>query len=373
MRWERVWYRCRAKRLLAGNDVDCSSDEGATQDVGNRRMPAGLIRQLWSALTAHGRFPNAGRAGGLTSLILVFNSMWDHSVEQDQAMLCAGCRITSDTKHFGDAAAVVFHIPTLRKLPTVKPRGQLWVAWSMESDVNYPLLRDPRYMSQFDLTMTYRLDADVVAAYTSYYSDAANLARALRIPPRPKSGDKLASLFVSSGINRSGRIEYATELMRYLEIHSYGRILKNRDIPLPDLGRPSKLDCLAQYKFDLSFENSCAEDYVTEKFFDPLVVGTVPVYLGAPNVDRFSPGDHCFIDTSEFPNPKDLADYLLYLNSDAPAYAAYHTWKARPFRSSFDSLLQEQEKPPFVRLCQVISSRQRGGRKHLLRREVRGS
>jgi hypothetical protein len=232
----------------------------------------------------------------------------------------------------------------------------------MESEVNYPLLANPNFMRQFDLTMTYRLDADVTVAYTSYYSDAANLSRALRTMPGPKSSDKLASLFISSGLNRSGRIEYATELMRYLEIHSYGRGLQNREIPLPDRGRPSKLDLLAQYKFDLSFENSCAEDYVTEKFFDPLVVGTVPVYLGAPNVDQFAPGDRCFINTSDFQHPKDLAEYLLHLDRDESAYAAYHSWKELPFRPSFQHLLEGQEAPPFARLCGEIRTRQRGKR-----------
>jgi Glycosyltransferase family 10 (fucosyltransferase) C-term/Fucosyltransferase, N-terminal len=285
--------------------------------------------------------------------------MWDQPVDQDRATLPASCCITDDAKNIGDAAAVVFHIPSLRMLPTLKPPGQLWVAWSMESEVNYPRLRDPSFMSPFDLTMTYRLDADVPLAYTSYYDNVANLARALRTPPRPKSGDKLASLFISSGLNRSGRIEYATELMRYLDIHSYGQALQNREIPLPDRGRPSKLDMLAYYRFDLSFENSCSEDYVTEKFFDPLVAGTVPVYLGAPNVDRFAPGDHCFINTSDFQNPKDLADYLRDLDRDETAYAAYHSWRERPFRPSFDRLLEGQETPPFARLCHEITTRQR--------------
>lgn len=333
---------------------------GATQDWGTVRMPTGLIRHLWRALAARGRFLNRGHTSSRETLILVYNTMWDQPVDEELAVRCAGCRVTNEVEKFEDAAAVVFHIPSLPKLPMQKPRGQLWVAWSMESEVNYPQLRSPRYMRQFDLTMTYRLDADVAVAYTSYYSDVANLAQALRTPPRPKSGDNLASLFISSGLNRSGRIEYATELMRYLEIHSYGRGLQNREIPRPDRGRPSKLDLLAHYKFDLSFENSCAEDYVTEKFFDPLVVGTVPVYLGAPNVDRFAPGDHCFINTSDFSNPKDLAEYLLYLDRDESAYAAYFAWKERPFRSSFDRLLAGQEVPPFARLCRKITTRQRG-------------
>jgi hypothetical protein len=303
---------------------------------------------------------NGERSSRAETLILFFNTMWGQPIDPSGVALPAGCRLTTDVRRMRDAAAVVFHIPSLRELPAHKPRGQLWVAWSIECDVNYPQLRDPVYMRRFDLTMTHRLDADVVVTYTSYYGDVANLARALRTPPAAKSGDKLASLFISSGLNRSGRIEYAAELMRYLDIHSYGKILHNHRVPPPDRGRPTKLGIIAGYKFDLSFENACAEDYVSEKFFDPLVVGTVPVYLGAPNVERFAPGERTFINTADFRNPRELAEFLLYLDHDDAAYSAYFSWKEQPFRPAFRALLEGQEALPFARLCRAILTR-RGG------------
>ena len=72
------------------------------------------------------------------------------------------CRFIRDPKRLLQADAVVFHVPTLPAgtLPP-KPPGQTWVAYSMESDVNYPALADPAFMAAFDLTMTYRRDADV--------------------------------------------------------------------------------------------------------------------------------------------------------------------------------------------------------------------
>lgn len=36
-----------------------------------------------------------------------------------------------------------------------------------------------------------------------------------------------------------------------------------------------KVETLKRYKFSLAFENSNEEDYVTEKFFQSLVAGTV--------------------------------------------------------------------------------------------------
>jgi hypothetical protein len=307
-----------------------------------------------------GRAPGFGRRRpGSETLIVLFNTMWGHAIENDGVPLPDGCQLTTDRHRVGQAAAVVFHIPSVSALPTRKPPGQLWVAWSLECEANYPRLRDPAYMRQFDLTMTYRLDSDVPIAYTSYYSDVDNLARALRTPPKPKSPRNVATLFISSGMNRSGRTEYAAELMCHLDVHAYGKIFRNRDIP-DDRGRPSKLALIADYQFDLAFENAIADDYVSEKFFDPLVVGTVPVYLGAPNVERFSPGDHCFINTADFSGPKELADYLRHLQGHPAEYDAYLAWKDRPFRSAFLSLLEGQREPLFARLCRAVLERRWG-------------
>jgi len=289
------------------------------------------------------------------TLILFYNTMWEQPVEIDGVPLPDGCRLTTERRFYCDATAVVFHIPSLWDLPKRKLRGQLWVAWSLECDANYPQLRDPEYMRQFDLTMTYRLDADVIVAYTSYFP-GIDLSRALRTPPKPKSADNLATLFISSGMNRSGRIEYASELMRYLNVHSYGNVFRNREVP-DDRWRPSKLEIIANYKFDLAFENAITEDYVSEKFFDPLLAGAVPVYLGAPNVEMFAPGDHCFINTADFVTPKELAEYLLHLQQDDAEYEAYFAWKDRPLRPAFLSLLARQEEPMLTRLCRAVQAR----------------
>lgn len=45
------------------------------------------------------------------------------------------------------------------------------------------------------------------------------------------------------------------------------------------------LKILAQYKFSLAFENAVCRDYITEKLWRPLVVGSVPVYYGSPAVE----------------------------------------------------------------------------------------
>lgn len=279
------------------------------------------------------------------TLIVFYNGMWGRPPRLPPEGLPEGCEVTADRRRMREAAAVVFHIPSLGSLAGVRKfPGQLWVAHSLECPAHYPRLRDQGFMSRFDLTMTYARDADVVMPY--YRPD---LARLLRTPPREKTG--VAALFASGRHDLSGRIAYAAELMRHMEVDSYGRHLRNRKLR-PDRGQRSKLDTIAGYRFTLAFENACAVDYVTEKFFDPLTVGSVPVYLGAPNVDDFAPAHHCYIDAADFSGPEALARRLTGLTDEA--YEEYLVWKERPLRPSFLELLEEQRTPPLVRLCDRV-------------------
>jgi hypothetical protein len=324
---------------------------------GRSMVPWEIIEAARLRLGLLGQGGRTVPAAGSGTLILVFNTMWGHAPDLLRQRLPDGYELTTDKRRYHAAAVVVFHIPTLGWLPRPpKLPGQLWVAWSMECEVNYPHLRDPAFIGAFDLTMTYRRDSDVPALYTSYFRTAADFVRALQAPPKPKLWDRLAVLLISSRIDRSGRLPYATELMRYLDVHSYGRTLRNRTLP-HDVGRASKLELIAGYRFTLAFENAIAQDYVTEKFYDPLIAGSVPVYLGAPNVDDFAPGDHCYINTADFAGPRALADHLLRLAVDKAAYEKYLAWKARPLRSAFLTMLAGQEVPPLVRLCQLLQAR----------------
>jgi hypothetical protein len=146
------------------------------------------------------------------------------------------------------------------------------------------------------------------------------------------------------------------ELMRYLKVDCYGRAFHNRELG-EDHGRETKLETIGRYRFDLAFENSITRDYVSEKFFDPLVAGTVPVYRGAPNIEEFAPGDHCLINAADFQGPQELAEYLLHLAKNPAEYEAYFAWKNRPLRESFLKKIEIAEKDPFRRLCDLMLAR----------------
>lgn len=67
----------------------------------------------------------------------------------------------------------------------------------------------------------------------------------------------------------------------------------------------SKLDILSQYRFCLCFENMSMKGYVTEKIFDCLYAGTIPLYWGAPDIDSLIPAE-VYIDVRKFESWEDM-------------------------------------------------------------------
>jgi len=76
----------------------------------------------------------------------------------------------------------------------------------------------------------------------------------------------------------------------------------------------SKYETLSRYRFAICFENMAMPGYITEKMFDCFFAGTIPVYLGAPDVENYIPKS-CFVDMRDFHNYAGLHSYLLNLSA----------------------------------------------------------
>lgn len=81
-------------------------------------------------------------------------------------------------------------------------------------------------------------------------------------------------------------------------------------------GTPThKADVLPQYRFALVIENEAAPGWITEKLFDCLRCGVVPIYYGAPNIARYI-DPAAFINLRQFENYAQLLEYLKVMNED---------------------------------------------------------
>lgn len=115
---------------------------------------------------------------------------------------------------------------------------------------------------------------------------------------KPKAGftrkDKL--------IRRGKRL--ASQLFGYKPFPSYrGSVIDKGDI-------------YQNCKFAYCYENTKnLENYITEKIFDAMMYGCVPIYWGAQNVLDFIPKE-CFIDRRDFANQASLHQYLKNMTSE---------------------------------------------------------
>ncbi len=101
----------------------------------------------------------------------------------------------------------------------------------------------------------------------------------------------------------------------------------------------SKTATFKNYKFSICFENAHSiPGYITEKIFDSLIAGCIPVYWGAPNITDYVP-EKCFIDFRKFKDFEKLHAYLTGMSAEE------YNSRLLDIESYLKSDLYEQFKP----------------------------
>lgn len=84
---------------------------------------------------------------------------------------------------------------------------------------------------------------------------------------------------------------------------------------------PHKWEVIKNYKFCFCYENMKNQSgYITEKIFDALIGGAIPVYKGALNIGSYIP-ENCFINQQNFSSYEELYNFLKQI--DESTYACY--------------------------------------------------
>ena len=155
-------------------------------------------------------------------------------------------------------------------------------------------------------------------AIESYWSNTSRLSKLVVING---NHNPLLRLNLDSGELYSTRIAAMSELAKLDAVDLYGRGWNqwwhpnsmwlpywNNYQTLMSIykgGCLSKYEVLSRYHFSLCFENLAMDGYVTEKIFDCLYAGTIPIYLGAKDIVNYIPRE-AFIDAREFQSWKEM-------------------------------------------------------------------
>ncbi|GMJ05600.1 fucosyltransferase 11 [Hibiscus trionum] len=249
---------------------------------------------------------------------------------QELKTCAVGCKIGSDPSKKPDA--IITQLP--------EPQAPC-VLRTMESTAYYPensiaLARRRGY----EYVMTTSLSSDVPVGYFSWAEYD------IMAPVIPKTKSALAAAFISNCDARNFRIQALVGLEKEnIKIDSYGICHGNQN------GGVDKVETLKHYKFSLAFENSNEEDYVSEKFFQSLVAGSVPVVVGAPNIEDFSPSPGSYLHIKETDNVHSVAERMKYLAKNPDAYNQSLRWKYEGPSDSFKALLDMAAVHSSCRLC----------------------
>jgi hypothetical protein len=124
------------------------------------------------------------------------------------------------------------------------------------------------------------------------------------------------------------------ELMRHIRVDARGKCgnpnWNQTAMPSdPKIWFQEKTKLIKDYLFTIAIENSLEYDYVTEKLWQPLAAGSVPIYLGAPNIDDWLPcyNYSCIINLREFPSIRDAAKFINDVAQNKTRYNQYHEWR----------------------------------------------
>eukprot|EP01133_Synstelium_polycarpum_P017526 gene17526-20915_t len=236
--------------------------------------------------------------------------------------------------HHEDVDAVIYEAQQvgswdrtyLTKIPLLRHKepGEIWMNFGFEHHLYFPLGGEKDYLRLMDIGGTYDANSDVPITFScSWGVKGVASIEDYKGKSRPFSEKRKSSLLMASNCDRGvGKCVHNAEL-DYED---------NLDNIWADVGLTMSIKNRAAGKhlFYLAFENNNITDYISEKVFTAFIAGTVPVYMGAPNIDLYVP-ENSIIKTSDFASPKHLAEYLNSLMHDEVAYNKYFEWKNKPF------------------------------------------
>lgn len=94
--------------------------------------------------------------------------------------------------------------------------------------------------------------------------------------------------FVVSNPRSAFRNDFFSSLSKYKRVDSGGKHLNNIGYLVPGIHSAGPIiDFISQYRFCISFENSEAPGYCTEKIVQSMWANTIPIYWGDPEVTSY--------------------------------------------------------------------------------------
>ena len=196
----------------------------------------------------------------------------------------------------------------------------------MEGEHYYPIR-----MNGYDLENSYNWRSPLLKPYFEWihYLGARNISN----PPVSWNSTIDGATFIARNCNSRNNREDVVQGLREagIRVDGLSGCLNSMQVN----NRSDKITLMKPYKFNLAFENGNVVDYVTEKVYEALASGVLPVYMGAPNIQEYVP-DNSIINFADFDfNTTRLAWHLQECMRNESLYYSYHAWRSQPLPDWF--------------------------------------
>ncbi|XP_053607415.1 alpha-(1,3)-fucosyltransferase B [Plodia interpunctella] len=252
------------------------------------------------------------------------------------------CEVFCD-KSTRDSDAYLFYGSNINIEDLPLPRHAnkiLWGLYHEESPRNIEELLHEEMLNLFNLSSTFSRHSDVPfpLQYLNSAKDVTSTEYFVETSIKNKYLNDIAPImYLQSDCETSTeRDKYVKELMKLIKVDSYGLCLNNKELPskftedyLNNLDNQEFLRFVARYKFVIAIENGVCDDYITEKFWRAIRVGSVPIYFGSPSVKDWFPNTDSAVLINDYPTPEVLHNHIKLLLENDTLYEGYLEHKTK--------------------------------------------
>lgn len=306
---------------------------------------AGLEFESMTVASYRGPGNNDSRRNKELPILLWWSeSIFPHFPGDTERIDCprSSCLVTKNKKVQlrNRTKSIIFYGTDFRAYEVPLPRlpHQTWAVFHEESPMNNYLLSHLSGISLFNYTATFRRESDYPLSlqWLPSIEYLQNPAVPLTEKNEWEKGGHGPILYIQSHCDvPSDRDRYVQELMKYIQVDSYGKCLNNRKLPnirLEDTSTattedPEFMEFVSKYKFHLAMENALCPDYMTEKLWRTMHLGAIPIYRGSASVQDWMPNNHSVILVDNFHDPQELAEFIESLDRDNEKYLRYLEYK----------------------------------------------
>ncbi|CAN7992307.1 unnamed protein product [Ixodes hexagonus] len=245
------------------------------------------------------------------------------------------CYVTKHHQYLETSDVIVFAAANIDAytLPHSRHQLQPWVFWTRErAPLSLPYALN-LVSSQFNWTMSFRSDSDIVLPYMNFTTkEVSPVPTDLHALWRQKNrvavwlqSDCEPALSVADDVvyKSNSTEQYVKEVTKAVETHVYSKCGAEHcgvwDGCLSSL----------QHEFHFLFvmeSSACFED-PTEIIYDALKYDILPVYFGKQNIGHRLP-PNSFYDTTGAASAFEIIDALLHISKNFDRYSSYMAWKS---------------------------------------------